>query len=71
VRAGDRQRREDVNRHLTRAPFSVSKIRYFSRKGSVVYKKTMLKGPLCGAIEGAGAKAAVSLPMASASIKPK
>ena len=45
VRAGDRQGRENISRYLIRAPFSVDKIQYSSREGSVIYRTRMVKGP--------------------------
>jgi hypothetical protein len=45
VRAGDRQGRENISRYLIRAPFSVDKIQYSCREGSVIYKTKMVKGP--------------------------
>jgi len=34
-----------ISRYLIRAPFSVEKIRYCARKGSVIYRTKMVKGP--------------------------
>jgi len=45
VRASDRQGRENISRYLIRAPFSVDKIQYSCREGSVIYKTKMVKGP--------------------------
>jgi hypothetical protein len=45
VAAGDARGRENISRYLIRAPFSVDKIRYSARKGSVIYRTKMVKGP--------------------------
>jgi hypothetical protein len=37
VGASDRQGRENISRYLIRAPFSVDKIQYSCREGSVIY----------------------------------
>ncbi len=34
-----------IGRYLIRAPFSVDKIQYSCREGSVIYKTKMVKGP--------------------------
>ncbi|MHC4178387.1 MAG: transposase [Planctomycetota bacterium] len=35
----------NISRYLIRAPFSVDKIQYSSREGSVIYRTKMVKGP--------------------------
>jgi hypothetical protein len=45
IAAGDTRARENISRYLIRAPFSVEKIRYCARKGSVIYRTKMVKGP--------------------------
>jgi len=45
IGAGDTRGRENISRYLIRAPFSVEKIQYSAREGSVIYRTKMVKGP--------------------------